>query len=914
MGTNNQNKQQKNNVKNKKLNKEKNSNLKNSTTNKENNIDFENNNIEYNKSLDNNNNNSSNNNSNNNNNNNSSEINNNKNKLLKNKVVQFKIIEDNPNMDISGCSSNDESEAILKKVKETLKHEDDVEIIGTSDQIISNSTTAIGSSGSSGNGGSSKHPMIRNNSSNNINEIISGGEELSGSDEEYEQEKEENNKSNNYTTTSTTTTITENDEEDLNNSNTHSTTEEDDEREEEYDYGLHNYYNTSNDEKEINEEDEKFEKEKIIQKYKLNRSSNKVLITNTLKKSIDNEKENDISEKLAIPEASSGGEYSSSANSPMPTLKLSVFDDKTTMSKRELGQHVDGKDVANVVSESLNLESNNKHSSFKILEKKKSLDNLELNPFLKSLSEKRNNFIKKITQKVWSTLNQATSDDLSTSQKDRIIQEVFKDISLEIDEPVFEYLTTLSDKDIEKVNNNLNQSQPQSSSPINSPSIQSGSKSPTTFTIPTFKNSSKKDGILNNYYPYPCLDVAAKRLKLTPTAYISNTSPSTSMLNTSSSSTRIGSGSSTLGSSGKGILNSSTSSGSGYHSSGSGSGKENSPNEKEIYYYQLISQYFLNNPDKVELFRPLLQSLWTNNQWFYLIYGSMFFSWLLEYRLSLTPQLNILIKASNRLFWYDCDRYTRKYYQIYSTIKQKLVDRSLWNGLCEASKDLESTSSNDPDLMRTNLLRNRRIWIDFYHIISVFYFYYEKTNEGLDEFRYNINRQYQDFILDTIQKKHIASENNNNNSNSNNEPTPGISSTKELVLSIDDLFVRGVIKHLNLIKHEETLIGYIDRCLVFKENWDLNPTTKVKLQSCLYSLTKPGSPAYVPRSVRTKSRAVLDQLFPNGKFSRHTVNLFFRLLHPYYSIGSIIHWGLDFIKSYIPFLNNNSNNKISNNK
>eukprot|EP01132_Coremiostelium_polycephalum_P003918 gene3918-4892_t len=316
-----------------------------------------------------------------------------------------------------------------------------------------------------------------------------------------------------------------------------------------------------------------------------------------------------------------------------------------------------------------------------------------------------------------------------------------------------------------------------------------------------------------------------------------------------------------------------------------------------IYYYQLIAQYFLNNPDQVESYRPLLYTLWTSGQWFYLIYSSLFYMWLLEYRLSLIPQLNIFIKATNRLFWYDKDHNTTKYTEIYMTIKRKLLDRSLWNGINETTDENNS-----------NLTRNRRIWVDFYHIISVFYFYYEHSTDGLEEFRKNISQQYQDYILDPLflQQQKIQQQQQQNNNNDSLDHFWG-------VLSVDDIFVRGVIRHLSLIKHEEILIRYIDRCIVFKD-WSLNPTTKVKLQSCLYSLTKPGSPAYVPRSVRIASRNILDQLFPEGRLSRYTVNLFFRLLHPYYSAGSIIHWLYSTVKSYIPdnFYNINSNNSNGN--
>ncbi|EFA81131.1 hypothetical protein PPL_05968 [Heterostelium album PN500] len=289
-----------------------------------------------------------------------------------------------------------------------------------------------------------------------------------------------------------------------------------------------------------------------------------------------------------------------------------------------------------------------------------------------------------------------------------------------------------------------------------------------------------------------------------------------------------------------------------------------------IYYYQLISQYFYNVPSEVDRFRPLLHSLW-NNHWFFLIFSSLFNQWILEYRLSLIPQVNVFIKATNRLFWHDMDNNTQRFKDVYLLLKKKLLDGSLWRGLNEA------TNPNDEPLM----LRNRRIWIDFYHIITVFYFYYELEvdQQSLDAFTNRVHIEYQDYINE---KKEAEADQQ---------------------LTVNDIFVRGIIRQLYLIKTEEVLIKYIELSILFKD-WNLNAVTKIKLQSCLYSFSKPGSPFHMPRGVRVISRKSLDILFPDGKISRYTVNLFFRLLHPYYSAGSIVHWIVETTKSYIPALHN----------
>ncbi|EGG19985.1 hypothetical protein DFA_07099 [Cavenderia fasciculata] len=442
----------------------------------------------------------------------------------------------------------------------------------------------------------------------------------------------------------------------------------------------------------------------------------------------------------------------------------------------------------------------------KILEKQKSLDNIPSYYSNKILYDKRHIFIKKLVNRVFSTLKSATSEDLLASQKNKILKELFRNLSSELDDSVLEYLQCDEFKQGSPIkgipyNNNIKDNQMFASfSPLQLSETNRSLEIPPRITLVNEQSNSPMDVRHANdpihleiekksyTFDYPILDDKEQPI---------------------------------------------------------------------IYYYQLASLYLYHIPNEVDKHRHLFLTLY-NNHWFFLIFSSLFYLWLLEYRLSLIPQVNVFIKATNRLFWHDNDCNYQRFKEVYMVIKSKLLDGSLWSGLNEANEE----NSHDPNGI---LSRNRRLWVDFYHIITVFYFYYEDnvTVESLARFRHTLEQHYTNSVI------------------GGNDPTLS-------ELSIDDIFVRGVIRHLYQIKSEEILIKYIEYCTFFKGN-------------------KPGSPCHMPRDVRVASRQALDILFPQGSLSRHTVNLFFRLLHPYYSTGSIVHWIKETIKKYLPSFFNNNN-------
>jgi len=177
-----------------------------------------------------------------------------------------------------------------------------------------------------------------------------------------------------------------------------------------------------------------------------------------------------------------------------------------------------------------------------------------------------------------------------------------------------------------------------------------------------------------------------------------------------------------------------------------------------------------------------------------------------------------------------------------------------------------------------------RFLSDFFNLIARFYLYYEK-HETVAAFLLRMQAMFDKY--GTMETFHIKS-------------TSSDASSKITGISAADIFVQCVMRQIKLVKNEYVLLRYIENCVEF-QGFNLSDETRVKLQSTLCTYTSPGGPAYAPRSVRTAARATLDTLFPSGRFSRKTIHYLFRLLHPYYSTRSILHWCFSFFKPIVNF-------------
>ncbi|KAG8053437.1 hypothetical protein GUJ93_ZPchr0001g32738 [Zizania palustris] len=95
-----------------------------------------------------------------------------------------------------------------------------------------------------------------------------------------------------------------------------------------------------------------------------------------------------------------------------------------------------------------------------------------------------------------------------------------------------------------------------------------------------------------------------------------------------------------------------------------------------------------------------------------------------------------------------------------------------------------------------------------------------------------------------------------------------------------DYFVIELSDQLQKLKVEPVLLHYLSR-LTILQGLELRMSTSTRLKACLYSFTSPGGPTYPTRAVRHAAWNTLDLLFPVGRYPRHVISLFFRLLYPW---------------------------------
>ncbi|EOA15126.1 hypothetical protein CARUB_v10028501mg [Capsella rubella] len=81
---------------------------------------------------------------------------------------------------------------------------------------------------------------------------------------------------------------------------------------------------------------------------------------------------------------------------------------------------------------------------------------------------------------------------------------------------------------------------------------------------------------------------------------------------------------------------------------------------------------------------------------------------------------------------------------------------------------------------------------------------------------------------------------------------------------------------------------------------ELRMTTSTRLKACLYSFTSPGGPMYPTTSCPSCSLGILwIPSFPVGRYPRHLISLFFRLLYPWYWPSSCWNFVVSCIKAVL---------------
>ncbi|KAJ9548293.1 hypothetical protein OSB04_020836 [Centaurea solstitialis] len=113
-----------------------------------------------------------------------------------------------------------------------------------------------------------------------------------------------------------------------------------------------------------------------------------------------------------------------------------------------------------------------------------------------------------------------------------------------------------------------------------------------------------------------------------------------------------------------------------------------------------------------------------------------------------------------------------------------------------------------------------------------------------------------------------------------------------------DIFVIELTDQLQKLKVEPVLLHYLSHIRVL-QGLELRMTTSTRLKTCLYSFTSPGGPMYPTRAVRHAAWDALDFLFPVGRYPRHIISFFFRLLYPWYWPSSCWNFVLSCIQAIL---------------
>lgn len=257
---------------------------------------------------------------------------------------------------------------------------------------------------------------------------------------------------------------------------------------------------------------------------------------------------------------------------------------------------------------------------------------------------------------------------------------------------------------------------------------------------------------------------------------------------------------------------------------------------EDASFYQVLAPYYLQDTNAGDALLYFCKRLWGQS-----IVGAIF-ALLLHRWLLLRPEaggleqrqkhVHVLMLGCRQLFLGDVQSASRRFHPLFSFLAHGIAlspNRGPLDGL--------------PAPARVEVLKVAAAYLPYYEDA-------ESVRQLLDDFP---------------SAAHTLSEGGH---------TPG-EGTDFVVAEITDTIPR--------VKSERGLLSYL-RALIalgpaLRER-GLGVTTRLRLQSELYSLASRGPPHYAPREVRMAARGVLDALFPMGRRSRQLVRLAFWLLNP----------------------------------
>ncbi|KAL6200140.1 hypothetical protein ACLB2K_029922 [Fragaria x ananassa] len=272
-----------------------------------------------------------------------------------------------------------------------------------------------------------------------------------------------------------------------------------------------------------------------------------------------------------------------------------------------------------------------------------------------------------------------------------------------------------------------------------------------------------------------------------------------------------------------------------------------SPAEDCIYdqlcFHDVLADYYVWVPESGKRILDLIVQLWSQSFASH-IFALLFHKWLFEVQLDNSEVLlrfsSALVQGATNVFWIDIQSNMRRFESLFIYLLEDVA--------------LESTRLNKIPV---------QVQRDLYLLLSRFIFFYNKVDK-LESFF----RQLPVFP------------------------------NAFLVGGPADFFVIELADQLQKLKVEPVLLHYFSHIKVL-QGMELRMATSTRLKTCLYSFTSPGGPMYPTRVVRHAAWDALDFLFPVGRYPRHLISLFFRLLYPWYWPSSCWNFVMDCIKAVL---------------
>ncbi|KAF3333633.1 hypothetical protein FCM35_KLT01324 [Carex littledalei] len=247
-----------------------------------------------------------------------------------------------------------------------------------------------------------------------------------------------------------------------------------------------------------------------------------------------------------------------------------------------------------------------------------------------------------------------------------------------------------------------------------------------------------------------------------------------------------------------------------------------------ICFYEVLADHYVKSPESARRILDLIMQLWSQSFVSH-IFALLFHKWSFEVPIdeseASTRYGSALVQGASDVFWIDIQTNTRHFFSLFRYLLEEVA--------------------LIPDRSKKISIQARR---DLYLLLSRFILFYDLGEEDV----------LQNFLMQF--------------------PTYPNSF---LVGGPADYFVIELTDMLQKLKVEPVLIHYLS-CMGVLQGLELRMATSTRLKACLYSFTSPGGPAYPTRAVRHAAWNTLDFLFPVGRYPRHVISLFFRLLYPWY--------------------------------